>query len=505
MARKVLPCLVSLLAAASFLFFLHGNKSDADATISGVAVMPVSLGEATDAPVSIGSFVINVSGLLYMFVALYVACDEFFVPSLDVISRKLGLSADVAGATFMAAGGSAPEFFTSVVGALSPTPSDVGIAAIVGSAVFNVLFVIGCCGLASPMQLRLTGYPLTRDCIFYLVALGFLVWAFLDAQVEWHEAVVLFFIYLCYCTFMAYNSSIQNFFVKQPQLDEGDQAAMEKFNELDANHDGKLTREEVAHDPVLIKKFDRLDKDGDGVLTFEEFFELRSMRNYRSSTTESLEEAEGYQKQDDTDDEPNEPISFCPPEGASGGDLAWYVFTLPLILAMGLTVPDVRRKGFECLYVPSFILSIVWIALFSKLMVQFSEVIGAFTGIPVSVLALTLLAWGTSVPDLLTSVLVTWQGHGDMAVSSSIGSNIFDVTVGLPVPWMIYSAIHSGAAVQINSSGMGLNMTLLVLMVAATCGSIMLNKWVLSKALGSMMLVLWVAFQGYMIYNVYTP
>lgn len=55
---------------------------------------------------------------------------------------------------------------------------------------------------------------------------------------------------------------------------------------------GKLTREEVAHDPVLIKKFDRLDKDGDGVLTFEEFFELRSMRNYRSSTTESLEEAD---------------------------------------------------------------------------------------------------------------------------------------------------------------------------------------------------------------------
>lgn len=253
-----------------------------------------------------------------------------------------------------------------------------------------------------------------------------------------------------------------------------------------------------------MKKFDRLDKDKDGVLTFEEFFELRSMRNYRSSTTESLEE-EGYQKQDDDgDEEPNEPISFCPPENASCGDLAWYVFTLPLILAMGLTVPDVRRKGFECLYVPSFILSIVWIALFSLLMVRFSEVVGGFTGIPVSVLALTLLAWGTSVPDVLTSVLVTWQGHGDMAVSSSIGSNIFDVTVGLPIPWMIFSAIHSGAAVQINSAGMGLNMTLLVLMVAATCGSIMVNRWVLSKALGCMMLVLWVAFQAYMIYNVYT-
>jgi|EP01046_Picozoa_sp_COSAG06_P032372 Ca2+/Na+ antiporter len=50
-------------------------------------------------------------------------------------------------------------------------------------------------------------------------------------------------------------------------------------------------------------------------------------------------------------------------------------------------------------------------------------------------MGLTFLAAGTSVPDLLTSVIVARQGHGDMAVSSSIGSNIFDVLVGLPFPW----------------------------------------------------------------------
>ena len=45
-------------------------------------------------------------------------------------------------------------------------------------------------------------------------------------------------------------------------------------------------------------------------------------------------------------------------------------------------------------------------------------------------MGLTFLAAGTSVPDLITSVLVAKQGKGDMAVSSSVGSNIFDVTVG---------------------------------------------------------------------------
>jgi sodium/potassium/calcium exchanger 2 len=53
-------------------------------------------------------------------------------------------------------------------------------------------------------------------------------------------------------------------------------------------------------------------------------------------------------------------------------------------------------------------------------------------------MGLTFLAAGTSVPDLLTSVIVARQGHGDMAVSSSIGSNIFDVLVGLPLPWLAF-------------------------------------------------------------------
>jgi len=50
------------------------------------------------------------------------------------------------------------------------------------------------------------------------------------------------------------------------------------------------------------------------------------------------------------------------------------------------------------------------------------------------IMGLTLLAAGTSIPDLITSVIVARKGFGDMAVSSSVGSNIFDVTVG----WVIF-------------------------------------------------------------------
>ena len=66
-----------------------------------------------------------------MFIALAIVCDEFFVPSLGVITERLDISDDVAGATFMAAGGSAPEFFTSVIGTFV-AQNNVGIGTIVG-------------------------------------------------------------------------------------------------------------------------------------------------------------------------------------------------------------------------------------------------------------------------------------------------------------------------------------------------------------------------------------
>lgn len=60
------------------------------------------------------------------------------------------MSEDVAGATFMAMAGSSPELFINCVGTFV-TEGDIGVGAIVGSAVFNVLAVPACCGLFANM------------------------------------------------------------------------------------------------------------------------------------------------------------------------------------------------------------------------------------------------------------------------------------------------------------------------------------------------------------------
>merc|ERR1719158_2578602 len=136
------------------------------------------------------------------------------------------------------------------------------------------------------------------------------------------------------------------------------------------------------------------------------------------------------------------------PEDPRPRALFWYTFTYPICAALYTSMPDVRRPHKESRLLPvailQFLLSLLWIVLFSFCLVDWVTVCSNTIGLPVPVAAVTVLAAGTSIPDLLSSYIVAKQGEGDMAVSSSIGSNIFDVTVGLPLPWLFWSLWRGG-------------------------------------------------------------
>lgn len=161
-----------------------------------------------------GWVILHIIGMMYMFVSLAIVCDEFFVPALGVITNKLAISDDVAGATFMAAGGSAPELFTSLIGVFI-SHSNVGIGTIVGSAVFNILFVIGMCALFSREVLHLTWWPLFRDVSFYILGLILLIIFFLDNIIMWWESMMLVAGYTLYVIFMKFNVQLEQAFKTQ--------------------------------------------------------------------------------------------------------------------------------------------------------------------------------------------------------------------------------------------------------------------------------------------------
>ena len=121
--------------------------------------------------------------------------------------------------------------------------------------------------------------------------------------------------------------------------------------------------------------------------------------------------------------------------------------------------------------------------------------IGFTIGVPDVIMGIIFLAAGTSIPDAIASLLVAREGMGDMAVSNSIGSNIFDILIGLAVPWFIKSAIYDpGKDVHINSRGMVYSVVLLFASVILTVFSIYCNKWCLDRKLGLLLSALYIVF-----------
>jgi len=211
---------------------------------------------------------------------------------------------------------------------------------------------------------------------------------------------------------------------------------------------------------------------------------------YQAKTKKNLLENEADEEQG---------INLDMPETTSKRAMFWYVLTYPLCALLFVTLPDVRTakyRGNSRVAIIEFTLSLVWIAVFSNLLYEAIVIVSNTLKIPVAVSAVTLLAGGTSVPDLLSSYVVAKNGQGDMAVSSSIGSNIFDVTVGLPLPWLAYCIIRwkSFELGPAASKGLFFSLLLLAAMLVAVIGTVMLYQWKMTKGLGGVMLVLYVLY-----------
>ncbi|XP_069026470.1 sodium/potassium/calcium exchanger 2-like isoform X3 [Embiotoca jacksoni] len=489
-----------------------------------------------------GAVALHMFGMIYMFIALAIVCDEFFVPALTVITEKLTISDDVAGATFMAAGGSAPELFTSIIGVFI-SHSNVGIGTIVGSAVFNILFVIGMCAIFSKEILNLTWWPLFRDVSFYIMDLIMLIIFFLDNIISMWESITLLSAYGAYVIFMKCNSTMEGF-VKgcmnknqvvevevqpknRPRLQRGGSSASlhnslmrnsifqlmihtldplsEEFADSELGTYGKLKyyhsmteegkfREKASILHKIAKKKCQVEdsEKANGVAS-------RSDKNLPNSSSVEVEVTppmngtagqEGETAEDE--EEEDQPLSLSWPE--SNRKRLTYLLIIPIVLPLWLTLPDVRKTSSKKFFPITFLGAICWIAAFSYLMVWWAHQVGDTIGITEEIMGLTILAAGTSIPDLITSVIVARKGLGDMAVSSSVGSNIFDITVGLPFPWLMWSIFNDMSPVQVSSNGLFCAIVLLFLMLLFVIISIAACKWRMSKLLGFIMFMLYFVF-----------
>uniref|UniRef100_F6W0S4 Sodium/potassium/calcium exchanger 2 n=1 Tax=Ciona intestinalis TaxID=7719 RepID=F6W0S4_CIOIN len=435
--------------------------------------------------------------ILYIFIVLFlftlaIICDDFFVPSLEAISEKLNLSDDVAGATFMAAGSSAPELFTSIAGI--GAGSDVGVGTIVGSAVFNLLVIIALTSALAGRVLQIDWRPLIRDSIFYALSIITFIMFSWDAYFVWWESFLLLLLYVLYIVTMKFNPMLMEFMASlkdgriSPSAVEPVEAPAEEKNpppptpKPQVYKNRRLTRldetpqtEDQVDDGLICDEClqaqqyeTRYKEVGEGVdLGGCDKEEGRDgcCRHQKKSppppySENELSEAglnENVGKEEETmsvfpclppirhppPDKNRPDSSHCVPSAKYLGNLFVYVLSFPWICAYTWTIPDCSKPDTRKWYLFSFFMSILWIASISYVMVAAVEIIGCLLGVDTYTMGLLVIAVGTSVPVTLSSILVAREGYGDMAVSNAIGSNVFDINLGLGLPFLIASLITS--------------------------------------------------------------
>ena len=153
--------------------------------------------------------------------------------------------------------------------------------------------------------------------------------------------------------------------------------------------------------------------------------------------------------------------------------------------------PTFRKSlGFQ---VGLIIAGLALLVLGSRLLVDSATEIASALGVSDLVIGLTVVAAGTSLPELATSVLAAVRGQRDIAVGNVVGSNIFNLLCVL------------GASAVVSSDGVSVNREVLRLdfpvMLAATIVLLPIcwNGFMIKKWEGAMLAVFYAAYVAYLV------
>jgi len=334
--------------------------------------------------------------LLVSFYILAKVVDDYFVESLDNIAEKLKMSHDAAGATLMAIGSSAPELFVALFAVLRKDGNHevIGVANIVGSALFNLLVITG--GAAIIRKAFIAWQAVVRDLFFYAVSVGLLLYVLIDGKINYTEAGILIAIYIVYVIVVIY------------------------------------WRKMFKYDEQNEKLFSHEDND------------IKDMKLYEKIM---------------------KPVDFL----------------------LKLFFPP-KKYNF-----PVFLISISIIAGISWLLVESAVQIAHILNISEAVIAVTVLAAGTSIPDLLSSLTVSKQGRGGMAVSNAVGSNIFDILIGLGLPFLIMISMASGE-VSLDVGNIQQSVMFLLISIAVVFLFFLFSRWKVGKLFGWSLISIYAAY-----------
>ena len=140
------------------------------------------------------------------------------------------------------------------------------------------------------------------------------------------------------------------------------------------------------------------------------------------------------------------------------------------------------------------VLGAVLIAVGANLLVDNGTLIAQALGVPESVIALTFVALGTSLPELVTAVTSLVKGHSDLSLGNVVGANVFNLVLvsGMSITLAPFTIPQSATLFGINSSLVLDLPVMLAVMLILTVPALVKGK--LNRAQGILLLAIYAAF-----------
>lgn len=307
--------------------------------------------------------------------ALLIAGAEALVRGSSRLAAALGISPLIVGLTVVAFGTSSPELAVSIKASLAGE-TDLAVGNVVGSNIFNVLFILGLAALITPLAVS---QQLVRVDVPIMIGISLLVFLLaLDGGIAFWEGLLLVAGLAAYI--------------------------------------------------VLLLRIGR---------------------------KESAEVTEEYAR-----------------EYSAQGRPAW------------------QRHGLNALYVVVGLGLLVW---GSRLLVESAVAIAASVGVSELIIGLTIVAAGTSMPEVVTSVVASIRGERDIAVGNVVGSNIFN-TLGV----LGISAAVSPSGIAVSDAALRFDLPVMIA-VAVACLPIFFTGHLIARWEGGVFLAYYAVYTLYLI------
>lgn len=159
--------------------------------------------------------------------------------------------------------------------------------------------------------------------------------------------------------------------------------------------------------------------------------------------------------------------------------------------ALDLAVPYHRKLAY-CGYIA---VGFGLLTLGARWLVDGASQIAQVLGVSELIIGLTIVAIGTSLPEVATSAVASYRGERDIAVGNVVGSNIFNILAVLGA-----TAIIAPGGIQVSPSAMGLDIPVMIA-VAVACMPIFYSGKLIDRWEGFLFLWSYVGYLAYLVFK----